>query len=266
MKFKAPKISVTVVLFLGGMALGFTIAILLMMVRIAQNPDNINTYSQFSLLLGEALIPLPILIWAIKKKQSLKTVFRFNSVKLNYFIFAILAGIGLVIVSDELERLIGMFVTIPDQFAQLDKLLTISNWPSALLIISSIALIGPMAEEMVFRGFLQQSLEENMKDVTQAVIYTALAFTLVHFNIYWALNIFIIGFFLSFIGWKTNSIWPTFTIHLINNSLALVFVHFEETIAKYYLFHGHVHPLIFLTGVFVLGIFMVKLSKLENCE
>ncbi len=252
-------------LFLGGMALGFSAAILLMMIKMVENPDNLNLYSQFSLLLGEALIPLPIIIWAIRKKQSLTAVFRFNRVKPNYFIFAILAGIGLVIVSDELERLIGMFITIPDQYAQLDKLLTISNWPSAILIISGISIIGPLAEEMVFRGFLQQSLEENLKDVTQAVIYTSLAFVLVHFNIYWALNIFIIGFFLSFISWKTNSIWPSFFIHLINNSLALVFVHFEMTITKYYLFHGHVHPLIFLTGMFVLGLFMVKLTQLKNC-
>lgn len=264
MNFKAPSLSKTIILFIGGMLLGFGTAFLFMVVKMVITPSNFNTFSQIALLMGEALIPVPVLIWALKNRIALTDTFRFHRVKVRYFFYALLAGVGLVLVSDEVERIIGMFFTIPDQLQGLDQLLTISDWPSAILIISGISIIGPLAEEMVFRGFLQQSLEQNLQNITRAVIYTALAFMIVHFNIFWALNIFIIGFFLSFVGWKTNSIWPTFIVHMMNNSLALVFVHFDEKIETFYLFHGHVHPLIFLAGLFVLVYFMVKLTKLKN--
>ncbi len=258
MTFKAPKLSKTLLLLIAGMVLGFSVPMIILIIR--YNGHQMARFSQVALLIGEALIPLPIILWSLRHKQSLKATFQLRKPRGLYFLFSILAGIGLIIISDELERLIGIIFPVPDQLAGLEQLLTISDWPSAFLIITGIAIVGPLAEELVFRGFLQQSLAENLQSITQAVVYTALAFTIIHFNIYWSLNIFIIGFFLSFITYKCNSIFPGFVVHSLNNTLALVFIHFEDELNGVYLVKGHVHPLIIITGLFVLGFSMVKLT------
>lgn len=265
MKFEAPKISLAVLLLVSGMILGILVPLVILTLLVAIKNVAFEHYMQFAMLLGEALIPVPMLIWTFSNKSKFCEVFRFKAVKIKYLFFALIAGLGLIFVLDEVERLINMFVTPPDYMANLDQLLRISDWKSAIVLISGVSIIGPLTEEMVFRGFLQQSLEQHLRHVVNAVIYTAVAFMISHFNIYWALNIFIIGFFLSFVTWKTNSIWPGFLIHLINNSMALAIAHYEEKVESIISFHGHTHPVIFCIGLFLLVYFIIKLTKLETC-
>ena len=265
MRYEAPNTGKAISLLVGGMALGLILPVIILSILMIVNGANYESYIQFAMLLGEALIPVPIIIWAIGNKLNLSDVFRFKGVKFHYLLYALIAGIGLIFVLDELERIINLFVTPPHYMENLEELLRISGWKSAVILISGVSIIGPLTEEMVFRGFFQQSLEQHLRSITNAVIYTALAFMISHFNIYWALNIFIIGFFLSFVAFKSNSIWPGFWLHLLNNSLSLAYVHYEKQFDHVVSFHGHTHPVIFLIGLFLLVYFGVKLTKLETC-
>ena len=264
MNFEAPKLGKSILLLIAGMAFGILVPAILVIILKVLHLDS-NFISKMALLLGEALIPIPIIIWAIIKKYNLKSVFRFNKVKWNYTIYTVLAGIGMIFVLDEVDRLMDLFVTMPDYMQQLEELMQFSDLSSTILLISSIAIIGPLTEEMMFRGFFLQSLEKNLKNITSAVVYTAVAFMISHFNIYWALSIFFSGFFLSFVGWKTNSIWPALIVHAVNNSLSLAYMHYQEIVDPVVSFHGHSHPVLFLTGLFLLVFFIRKLTRLETC-
>jgi membrane protease YdiL (CAAX protease family) len=262
MTFKPPKTSVAVILLVVGMLLGILLPVALMMVIAAVTDIRLEEYLKFAMLLGEALITVPILIWALIKKEKFRAVFRMHKFQPQYLLYTFLAGIGLIFVLDELERLIDRLFTPPAFMENMEELLRISDWPSAIILIAGVVLIGPLAEEVVFRGFLQQTLEKRLKSVTMAVVYTALAFMISHFNLYWSVNIFIIGFFLSFVTLKANSIWPAFLLHMINNGLSLLFLHYERIIEPYIAFHGHTHPLIFLIALFLLVRYLIKLTKL----
>ncbi|MBN2281588.1 MAG: CPBP family intramembrane metalloprotease [Candidatus Marinimicrobia bacterium] len=264
--FNPPKLWQSILLLAAGMALGLLVpALFLLPLGVIFEIDQ-AAVTRIALLVGEALLPVPILIWAILRKYRLKEVFRFRAVRWNYICYTLMAGVGLLFVLDEIERLMAMFITLPDYMQELEALLRISDLPSALLLIMSIAVIGPLTEEMVFRGFFLHALEKNLKNATRAVVYTAVAFMISHFNIYWALSIFAAGFLLSFAGWKTKSIWPSFLFHLVNNSLSLAFTHFEKSIDPLLSFHGHTHPIVFLTGIFLLLYFMRKLTRLKTYE
>ena len=94
---------------------------------------------------------------------------------------------------------------------------------------------GVIIEEVVFRGFLLNTMLKRMK-VWQAVMIDAILFTLIHFPIwiYWGLDVFAIIlngvqmlpvsvlFAFSFI--KTKSIIVPIVIHLLWNILTLLFV------------------------------------------
>ena len=94
----------------------------------------------------------------------------------------------------------------------------------------------------MFRGFLQQILEKHWKDVTKAVLVTALFFAMIHMNPYWFVQIYILGILLGFLAWKTKSVLPPLILHGINNAMAMFFSFAEIENNSIYIFNGHVAP------------------------
>jgi len=82
--------------------------------------------------------------------------------------------------------------------------------------------LGPLAEELFFRGLLFPSLKRNLS-VFWAVIISAALFATLHLN--WAgwLPIFGLGILLAYSYEKTGSLLVPIFIHIIHNSLFLTF-------------------------------------------
>ena len=70
---------------------------------------------------------------------------------------------------------------------------------------------------------VKQVLEKHWKDVTRAILITALLFSMIHMNPYWFAQIYILGVLLGFIAWKTKSVIPALVLHGMNNAMAMVF-------------------------------------------
>ncbi len=102
-----------------------------------------------------------------------------------------------------------------------------------------ICMLAPLAEEVVFRGALIQSLQrwgrERMgKDTFTAaeetrigwlaIIVSALLFAIVHLNPAQMPHALIVGLLLGWIYVRTGSLVPCFLIHWINNSSAYVMI------------------------------------------
>jgi uncharacterized protein len=127
--------------------------------------------------------------------------------------------------------------------------LLVENRLDWIVIISGAVIIASIAEEGLFRGFLQVTLEKK-GDITRAVLLSAISWTLVHMNIYWSIQIFLMGILMGYLAWRTDSIVPAVIMHGLNNLLALLFLNYdwEETLG-WYTWKGHVHPLIlFMAG------------------
>ena len=265
MNFEAPKTKISFLLVISGFLLTllclfwFTLTIHLLGI------ENVFEFSHIGMLLCELFLPFPLIIWASTKKIKYKDIFRFNKIKLPYLVFSILVAIGLIIILDEIERVLTMFIEYPDYIKQINEFMKFKGLQTTICLIVGVAIIAPVTEEMVFRGFFQQTLEHNFRSISNAFLIVALAFMIIHLNLYFALHIFIIGYFLSFVAWKTNSIWPSIIIHSVNNFLSLLFTNFEDIIEKTYIFHGHVHPVIFFIALFFFAYFLFKLTKLKNC-
>ena len=92
-----------------------------------------------------------------------------------------------------------------------------------ILAISGVVFAAGFAEESLFRGFIQVSLEQR-GDVTKAVLLSSATWALIHIVPYWAIQIFIIGVFFGFLSWRTKSIFPSVIMHGVNNFIALLYV------------------------------------------
>lgn len=95
-----------------------------------------------------------------------------------------------------------------------------------------VPIIGPIAEETFFRGFLYGALK-NKIGVKLGIIISAFLFSLLHNNLIGFAPILLFGIFLAYIREKTGSIMPSIVIHIIHNSvLAGLLFFFRYAISK----------------------------------
>ena len=86
------------------------------------------------------------------------------------------------------------------------------------LTIFIFTLIGPITEEILFRGFLLGSLLKKCNKLT-AITLSSIIFSLIHFQVEVILPLFILSFLISNLYLKTQSIQAAIYFHIINNSL-----------------------------------------------
>jgi hypothetical protein len=122
-------------------------------------------------------------------------------------------------------------------------------------VIGVVVLAAPLIEELMFRGFFQRILEYRQGDITKSVLLSAMVFALIHFNPWWIVQIYLMGLFMGYMAWRTDSIWPSFLLHAINNGWSVWWVH-EPAITRFWEWHGHVNPLILAAGILLFYIGM----------
>lgn len=86
-----------------------------------------------------------------------------------------------------------------------------------------VAVIAPIAEETLFRGFLYRWFEQRMS-WSFAVPLSALVFAGAHRILLLLLPLFGVGVVLALVYRYSRSIWPGATVHAINNAIALMAV------------------------------------------
>ncbi len=233
-----------------GLLLASITAVFIMM---ATSGINEITVAQIGLLIGELFLPVPIFIWAKNYRIDIRRLFRLNPVSVSSVIASIPLAVGLTIITDEFDRIAQSLVSAPAEFSKIQEIMTITDPLSAFFIIGVVIIIAPFIEELIFRGFFQRILEYRFNDITKAVLYSALTFAIIHFNPWWVVQIYIIGIFMGYVAWRTNSIWISFILHAINNGIAVLFTHLAKNSLGWYEWQGHVSPIILVVGVLLLA-------------
>lgn len=101
----------------------------------------------------------------------------------------------------------------------------INSAPFYLQIIA-VVVLGPICEEIVFRGLAMNKLMESFSYKT-AIIVSSLFFALLHGNLTQGILTFFMGVALGYIYVKTGSLITCIAAHMINNCLAVVEMYFE---------------------------------------
>jgi membrane protease YdiL (CAAX protease family) len=109
----------------------------------------------------------------------------------------------------------------PSEEPPIQKLLS-STTAIAVFVVLGIA-VAPLFEEIMFRGFLFKVLSDTVGSRT-AVTATAGLFGLLHLLQLWGswtavVLIFVVGYILSFIRQRSNSVIPSIIVHTSYNSM-----------------------------------------------
>ncbi len=77
-----------------------------------------------------------------------------------------------------------------------------------------VGLIGPVVEELVFRGFVMRALEKHGKML--AIVVSALLFGLMHANIPQSIFAVVVGLILGYVAMRYSIVW-SIALHILNN-------------------------------------------------
>lgn len=244
-----PKIKTAVWLILMGVGLGFLVSMILLFI-IAQ-PMN-SGRMMLILLVGELFLPIPILIWCRRNPTSMRSLLRWHRPDRTMLVATLPIALGLLILVDALDRLTAQILPLPEKFFRIEEILKITGWQSALLVLGVVVVAAPLVEELIFRGFLQRVLEYRMRDITSAVLVSALTFAVIHFNIWWAIQIYLLGVFMGYLAWRSDSILPSFIVHALNNGWSITWLHWGAR-WPWYLWRGDlVNPVVVIAGLALL--------------
>jgi len=125
-----------------------------------------------------------------------------------------LLGAALIFI---LDTLMGLLDFLPDMME--DTFEAIENgWVGIL----GIAVLGPILEEMLFRGAITRELQKHYSEIV-TIILSGLIFGLFHINPAQVIPAMFIGFLLAWLYVKTKSLIPGIIVHIMNNSLSCYF-------------------------------------------
>jgi membrane protease YdiL (CAAX protease family) len=91
------------------------------------------------------------------------------------------------------------------------------------LVFLSGVIIAPIAEEIVFRGYLYKAFRDRFRP-SYAIVLSAALFSAIHLELLAAVPLFVIGVVLAYVYEKTGNLMAPITLHVLNNAVAFLFV------------------------------------------
>ncbi len=135
-----------------------------------------------------------------------------SPISLLYVILSLLAGLCCIVLVDFVTTGLNWLPDWTD--TTFDQVL------STGMGVLGVALFGPVLEELLFRGAVTRILLQRYSPA-KAIVFSALIFGIFHINPAQIAGATLIGLFLAWIYYRTESLIPCILVHVLNNSLAV---------------------------------------------
>ncbi|WP_236895846.1 CPBP family intramembrane glutamic endopeptidase [Clostridium beijerinckii] len=206
----------------------------------------------FTCIVGD-LIAILIAIKTIKVKFRQEIFSKNKSNKM----FALLGatsciGVGMIssmvyMIYSTIFKILGLNIPQPDfSFPKQNTFL--------ILFLIYVCLVGPILEEIIFRGFILRSMQKYGN--LTAMIVSSILFSMFHLNLVQFINPILMGIVLAFIAIKSKSIIPSMIAHIFNNTIT--FATTGISLLKMPILEYAFGTLYFLVGVAALLLFISK--------
>lgn len=136
----------------------------------------------------------------------------YSPVSAGVLLWSVLAGASVVFLSDVLTSKLDF---LPDWLEN-----TFDALQAGWLGIVCVALLGPVLEELLFRGAVTKVLLQRYSPAA-AIVVSGLLFGIFHLNPAQVVGASLSGFLFAWIYWRTGSVVPCILIHVLNNSLSV---------------------------------------------
>ncbi len=193
--------------------IGLQILFLLPVTIIIESRNIAQSSSFATMLLGMSMILSSVAMgWYLLKKKYVTVEdgnFDFPSFRLLPLLTVF--TIALVIVLDWVGNVIQLPDLMQDTFQSMGK---------DFFGIVSICIIGPILEELLFRGAIMGHMLKKYKNPKTAILLSALIFGIIHGNPAQIPFAILMGLVLGAVYYRTGSLVPCIFMHVLNNSFS----------------------------------------------
>lgn len=188
------------------------ILIFLLSYYYVSNGNDVNLFNdylstkQIYIALIVAIIFIPLLINDYKKYKKQ------TNTKINYFYLTIL-GIILSLIYNVFAYYLNFVL----------KTSLFDNSNNIAITLLSTGILGPIIEELMFRGIIYNELKSKYSNM-KSILITTIFFAIIHINIIQILYALIIGFILIFVYEKYNNIKAPIILHMASNITTTLFL------------------------------------------
>ena len=160
-------------------------------------------------------------IWATMRYFNRKAKFNFKPSHLMLLPLVVLTAYAFLIVGEFTVEL------LPEPTGVMKKLFDNMNktfemvFQHKILGFLTIAVAAPLLEEMLFRGIILRALLKKTKP-WKAILFTAIAFGIFHGNPWQFLYATVVGIYLGYLYWRTQSLFYPILVHFVLNGTAFV--------------------------------------------
>lgn len=205
----------------------------------------------------ELLLLVPLLIYVIGNGKSVKHAFRLRPISIRALRDILFVAIGMFVLVEFVQYLVDLIIGSEHFISDDLKVLYPLNY---LLIVPVVAIITPLVEESVFRGYLLRIMFRNKFSPVLAIVLQALLFTVAHLSFRNAPAVFVAGVILGYMAYSFYSIFPGIIIHSIFNILVLIDINAPQIRENVMYGKTFVPWLIFAGGtiLFIIGIVNIR--------
>lgn len=227
--------------------------------RPIQTADSNEQYSQYVLSANIVLKAVTLLVFGFwykfREKKNIRPDYR-GVLKVR--VFLCLAGIGFFgqYAAGFLMTLIH--VVMPSIFEDYEKIMQAVSldYASPCLMLFLVGILGPVAEEFLFRGVIYGKLRDVFT-VTQAAVISGAIFGIYHKNFVQGIYAALFGILLAYIFEKTGTIWGAVLMHMIFNLSAYFVLWFNRMLQQHAIFLPSLFYLLLDIASIVIVIFAV---------
>lgn len=188
------------------------ILIFLLSYYYVSNGNDVNLFNdylstkQIYIALIVAIIFIPLLINDYKKYEKQ------TNTKINYF-YLIILGVILSLIYNVFAYYLNFAL----------KTSLFDNNSNVAVTLLSTGILGPIIEELIFRGIIYNELKSKYSNM-KSILITTIFFAIIHINIIQILYALIIGFILIFVYEKYNNIKAPIILHMASNITTTLFL------------------------------------------
>jgi membrane protease YdiL (CAAX protease family) len=180
-----------------------------------------GTLTPWILLIAVAItLPLYYLFYR-GRRQELWTFARFKSIQPVAVPVLVVFALALNVIIDVLLGLLQQLPALKHTFDVYDQLAGFITGGSFTLSLLAVGIVGPIFEELLFRGLIFGELRK-ISTVRLALVIQALLFGIYHMNTVQGTYAFVIGLLLGYVYYRSNSIWAPIIMHISINSSSVV--------------------------------------------
>ena len=182
-------------------------------VTFVENMNNIVASNTLLVTFITIVVAIPIMLYLFKKQEgNLKFQGKKQGLYINIAvgIFASL-GVSKLVTLFPIDGIIGNYKELSSNVMSAD----------ILLQIVTLILLGPLMEELLFRGLIYYRLM-LLNEKAIAAYISAIIFGVYHLNLVQGLYTFVLGILLVYVYEKFSTLWAPYLLHMGANAIAVV--------------------------------------------